>query len=67
MKDDIDAGKALCKAPLPAWVFDGRTGVHTPEGSWSPASKAYVPRSSLAVYERQPFPEACSAPVRRSR
>jgi 3-hydroxyacyl-CoA dehydrogenase len=28
VKDDIDAGKALCAAPLPAWVFDGRTGVH---------------------------------------
>ena len=26
VKDDIDAGKALSKAPLPAWVFDGRTG-----------------------------------------
>ena len=58
VKEDIDAGKALCTAPLPAWVFDGRTGVHTPEGSWSPASKAYVPRSSLAVYGRQHFPES---------
>src|SRR6185436_12127121 len=35
VKEDIEAGKALCSAPLPAWVFDGRTGVHTPEGSWS--------------------------------
>jgi 3-hydroxyacyl-CoA dehydrogenase len=58
VKDDIDAGKALSKAPLPDWVFDGRTGVHTPEGSWSPAKKAYVPRSGLSVYQRQPFPEA---------
>ena len=58
VKEDIDAGKALCSAPLPAWVFDGRTGVHTPEGSWSPAKKAYVPRSELAVYCRQFFPEA---------
>jgi len=55
VKDDIDAGKALCDAPLPAWVFDGRTGVHTPEGSWSPARKTYVPRSSLPVYRRQAF------------
>jgi 3-hydroxyacyl-CoA dehydrogenase len=39
-------------------VFDGRTGVHTPEGSWSPAKKTYVPRSSLPVYGRQHFPEA---------
>jgi 3-hydroxyacyl-CoA dehydrogenase len=58
VKEDIEAGKALSKAPLPAWVFDGRTGVHTPEGSWSPAKKAYVPRSSLPVYQRQHFPEA---------
>ena len=58
VKDDIDAGKALSKAPLPAWVFDGRTGVHTPEGSWSPSRQAYVPRSNLPVYARQHFPEA---------
>jgi 3-hydroxyacyl-CoA dehydrogenase len=57
VKEDIDAGKALSTAPLPAWVFDGRTGVHTPEGSWSPVSKTYVPRSQLSVYDRQHFPE----------
>lgn len=55
VKEDIDAGKAICDAPLPAWVFDGRTGVHTPEGSWSPAKQAYVPRSDLPVYQRQAF------------
>ncbi len=56
--EDIAAGKALCPAPLPAWVTDGRTGVHTPEGSWSPSRQAYVPTSSLPVYQRQHFPEA---------
>jgi len=55
LKEDIDAGHALSKAPLPAWVFDGRDGVHGPEGSWSPAKKSYVPRSSLPVYQRQVF------------
>jgi 3-hydroxyacyl-CoA dehydrogenase len=62
---DIDAGKALSKAPLPAWVFDGRTGVHTPEGSWSPSKRAYLPRSTLPVYQRQHFPESVlgSGPV----
>jgi 3-hydroxyacyl-CoA dehydrogenase len=55
VQEDIEAGKALCNAPLPAWVFDGRTGVHTPEGSWSPAKKTYVPRSTLPVYQRQAF------------
>jgi len=57
VKADIDAGKALCSAPLPAWVFDGRTGVHTPEGSWSAAQGQYLPRPDLPVYQRQLFPE----------
>ena len=57
VKADIDAGKALSAAPLPAWVFDGRTGVHTLEGSWSPAKGAYVPKHDLPVYCRQYFPE----------
>ena len=57
VKADIDAGKALCNAPLPAWVFDGRTGVHTPEGSWSAALGQYLPRPALPVYQRQLFPE----------
>lgn len=55
VQEDIDAGKALCNVPLPAWVLDGRTGVHTAEGSWSPAKNAYVPRSNLLVYQRQAF------------
>ncbi len=55
---DIDAGKALCNAPLPAWVFDGRMGVHTPEGSWSAAQGKTIPRSTLPVYARQYFPES---------
>ncbi|NKI93785.1 3-hydroxyacyl-CoA dehydrogenase NAD-binding domain-containing protein [Rhizobacter sp. SG703] len=58
VKADIDAGKALSKAPLPAWVFDGRDGVHTPEGSWSAAQRRYIARSTLPVYARQHFPEA---------
>jgi 3-hydroxyacyl-CoA dehydrogenase len=59
VQDDIDAGKALSKASLPAWVLEGpvaeKGGVHTAEGSWSPASKTFVPRSTLAVYDRQVF------------
>jgi len=58
VKADIDAGKALSKAPLPAWVFDGRDGVHTAEGSWSASQSKYLPKSKLPVYERQYFPEA---------
>jgi len=56
--DDIAAGKTLSSAALPAWVTDGRDGVHTPEGSWSPGGKRTVPRNALPVYQRQPFPEA---------
>ena len=59
VKEDIDAGQALCNAPLPAWVFEGpvaeKGGVHTAAGSWSAVSKSFVPRSSLAVYQRQEF------------
>jgi 3-hydroxyacyl-CoA dehydrogenase len=58
INEDIAAGKTLCNAPLPAWVFEGqvaRQGVHAPEGSYSALSNSYVPRSALAVYQRQPF------------
>ncbi|AXA93839.1 3-hydroxyacyl-CoA dehydrogenase/enoyl-CoA hydratase family protein [Massilia sp. YMA4] len=54
VKEDIDAGKALTNAPLPAWVFEV-DGVHTAEGSYSAASKKFVPRSNLDVYKRQEF------------
>jgi 3-hydroxyacyl-CoA dehydrogenase len=61
IQEDIDAGKALCSAPLPAWVFKGPVaeagGVHTPQGSWSPAAQAFIPRRKLPVYARQHFPE----------
>jgi 3-hydroxyacyl-CoA dehydrogenase len=58
INEDIAAGNALCNAPLPAWVTSGvvaEKGVHTPEGSYSASKNAFVPRSELAVYERQPF------------
>ncbi|QIL44858.1 3-hydroxyacyl-CoA dehydrogenase [Acidovorax sp. HDW3] len=61
VQEDIDAGKALCSAPLPQWVFEGPVaqagGVHTAEGSWSPAQGKFLPRRVLPVYERQIFPE----------
>ena len=65
VKEDIDAGKALCKAPLPDWVFKGPVadagGVHTPQGSWNPTSGTFVAPRSLPVYERQHFREAVLA------
>ncbi|MEO7105066.1 MAG: enoyl-CoA hydratase/isomerase family protein, partial [Rhodoferax sp.] len=62
VKEDIDAGKALCKAPLPDWVFKGPVadagGVHTPAGSWNPTTGKFVPPRALPVYARQHFPES---------
>lgn len=61
IQEDIDAGKALSKAPLPDWVFKGPVadagGVHTAEGSWSASAQKFIPRRKLPVYERQHFPE----------
>jgi 3-hydroxyacyl-CoA dehydrogenase len=65
IQEDIDAGKTLCKAPLPAWVLDGPVamsqGVHTSEGSWSASQSRYLPKSTLSVYARQAFPESVGA------
>ena len=57
IRADIDAGLAMSDAPLPAWVFDGRQGVHAPDGSWSAAESVPKPRSALPVYGRQLYPE----------
>jgi 3-hydroxyacyl-CoA dehydrogenase len=62
VQEDIDAGRALAKAPLPRWVFDGPVaengGVHRPEGSWSAAEQRFVAPRDLPVYRRQPFRES---------
>jgi len=61
VQEDIDAGKALSKAPLPEWVFKGPVaeagGVHTAQGSWSASANKFVARRALPVYEKQYFPE----------
>jgi len=61
IQQDIDAGRALCKEPLPDWVFSGPVaqagGVHTPQGSWSASSQAFIPRCQLPVHARQYFPQ----------
>lgn len=55
---DIAAGKTMANVALPAWVMDAaRTGVHAAQGSYSPARNTMQPRSSLAVYRRQLFPD----------
>ncbi|MEO8157837.1 MAG: 3-hydroxyacyl-CoA dehydrogenase NAD-binding domain-containing protein [Betaproteobacteria bacterium] len=56
--EDIAAGKTMAAVPLPAWVTEpGREGVHRDTGSWSVSKRIYKPRSNLAVYRRQPFPD----------
>jgi 3-hydroxyacyl-CoA dehydrogenase len=57
--DDIGAGKTLTSAQLPDWVGAGiaSEGVHTPAGAYSAATHSFWPRSPLAVYRRQYFPD----------
>lgn len=59
VKEDIDAGHALCKSSLPEWVFAGpvasNSGVYCTAGAFSPASNCFVPRKNLPVYTRQIF------------
>jgi len=57
INEDIAAGKAMSKAPLPTWVTDGRTGVHGKSGSYSASANADKPRSQHPVYQRQLFPD----------
>lgn len=65
--DDMKAGRAVNQATLPAWVTNtARQGVHTPNGSFSPAKNVDQPRSSLPVYKRQRFPETCFGEKRPS-
>jgi len=56
--EDIVNGEAMSTVELPDWVFDGRDGVHSGAGSYSPGRDAMVPRSSNPVYQRQRFPDA---------
>ena len=64
VQEDITAGRALCDAPLPDWVFKGSVanagGVHTAQGSWSPSEGRFIARRSLPVYARQHFREDVS-------
>lgn len=57
IKADIDAARTMAYVPLPDWVFDGRTGVHAAEGSYSARTGTLQPRSTLPVYRRQWMPE----------
>jgi 3-hydroxyacyl-CoA dehydrogenase len=64
--EDIAKGRALSAAALPRWVTEPeRNGVHSSAGSYSPASARVEQRSTLAVYRRQPFPDALLGEERR--
>ena len=58
INDDINAGKSMTASPLPAWACEtGRAGVHDARGSYAPATKSVMARSTLPVYRRQLFPD----------
>ncbi|MFO1101126.1 MAG: 3-hydroxyacyl-CoA dehydrogenase/enoyl-CoA hydratase family protein [Xanthobacteraceae bacterium] len=53
---DIDAGKAMVKTPLPAWVM-ARESIYMAGDAYSPAEDKMKGRSSLPIYSRQLFPD----------
>ncbi|MFM1988796.1 MAG: hypothetical protein RJA99_1753 [Pseudomonadota bacterium] len=57
--EDVAAGATLADVPLPGWVLGGPVaelgGPHQPEGSWSPAARAFVGPRELPVYAKQLF------------
>lgn len=57
INEDIQAGKALSNAALPAWALQSdRAGVHFADGSYNAAEGSLVGRSTLDVYRRQLSP-----------
>lgn len=58
LREDIEAGRSMAEAPLPAWVLEPRRGgVTDGVGSWSPTAGRCVARSDHAVYRRQLYPQ----------
>ncbi|AVZ78056.1 3-hydroxyacyl-CoA dehydrogenase [Zoogloeaceae bacteirum Par-f-2] len=66
IRADIEQGRAMAQAPLPAWVFQ-RQGVHEAAGSYSAADDAPKARSALPVYQRQLYPELVLGEAPRAR
>jgi 3-hydroxyacyl-CoA dehydrogenase len=51
---DIAAGKAMAATPLPAWATEpGRTGVHTPQGSFAPSPLSPLPLAGEGGAQRR--------------
>ncbi len=62
LQADIAAGKAMAEQHVPQWATDKNfAGVYTAEGAYVPETRTYQPRSSLAVYKRQLYPETLLA------
>ncbi|WP_075064991.1 3-hydroxyacyl-CoA dehydrogenase NAD-binding domain-containing protein [Candidatus Berkiella aquae] len=58
ISQDITAGKALSKQPLPAWATElDFNGAYLQGKAYAPAKDVYLPREGLPVYQRQLFPE----------
>lgn len=61
INEDIAAGHSMSQIPLPDWVKGmekaAMPGVHAVEGSFSPGTMGYQPRSTLSVYRRQLYPD----------
>lgn len=56
MQQAIQEGLSLSSAQLPAWLFE-INAFYTEAGAYSPQSASYQPKSQLAVYKRQFFPD----------
>jgi 3-hydroxyacyl-CoA dehydrogenase len=56
IQEDVDAGKAMVKTPLPAWVLQ-RDGVYEGHNAFAPGANKMKGRSTLPVYRRQIFPD----------
>ena len=57
IQEDIETGNSMANVSLPEWVLaPNRKSIHGPNGSFSPAKEANLPRSDLPVYRRQLVP-----------
>jgi 3-hydroxyacyl-CoA dehydrogenase len=56
LKTRIDAGQSMSDASLPQWLSE-LSEFYNQQGAYSAISNTYIPRSELAVYKRQLFPE----------
>ena len=68
IKDDIDAGKALSRAPLPDWVFDGRDGrAHAPKARGARRSRPTCRCRRCRSTRASTSARTCSVPRRSIR